>query len=265
MIAAGRFEGRVAIVTGAASGIGLAIANRFAAEGARVVALDIDEGMGTAAANDVQARGGHCEFIAADISREQDVARSIRLAVHKWGAIDHLVNNAGIVLVKPLEECTVEEWDRVMAVNVRSIFLTAKHALPWLRGSSSPTIVNMGSVSSFAGQADTPAYVASKGAVAMLSKTMALDFARWGIRVNCVCPGITDTPMLRFHISRSADPERTVRERLNRVPLGRMLTGDDIAGATLYLSGPDSAGITGTTLLVDGGYLAAAEWSNLIS
>jgi NAD(P)-dependent dehydrogenase (short-subunit alcohol dehydrogenase family) len=149
-----------------------------------------------------------------------------------------------------------------MAVNVRSIFLTIKYALPWLKRSSKPAIVNVGSVSSFVGQANTPAYVASKGAVAMLSKTMALDLAKFGIRVNCICPGITDTPMLRFHISKSPDPDKTIRDRLNRVPLARILTGDDIASATLYLCGPDSAGITGTMLLVDAGYLAAAEWSN---
>jgi NAD(P)-dependent dehydrogenase (short-subunit alcohol dehydrogenase family) len=258
----GVFEGRVAVVTGAASGIGLAIAARFAAAGASVVALDIDQGKGEAAAAELETHRWKCEFVLADVSREDDVASAIELAANRWGGVDHLVNNAGIVLVKPIEECTVEEWDRVMAVNVRSIFLTAKHALPWLRRSSAPTIVNVGSVSSFVGQANTPAYVASKGAVAMLSKTMALDFARFGIRVNCVCPGITDTPMLRYHISRSPDPEKTIRDRLNRVPLARMLSGDDIAAATLYLSGPGSAGITGTTILVDGGYLAAAEWSN---
>jgi NAD(P)-dependent dehydrogenase (short-subunit alcohol dehydrogenase family) len=262
MNSARSFEKRVAIVTGAASGIGLAIANRFAAEAVTVVAVDIDEANGNAAAKAIRAHSGKCEFVLADVSCEDEVVRAISAAGEKWGGIDYIINNAGIVLVKSIEESTVEEWDRVMAVNVRSIFLTTKHALPWLKRSSKPAIVNVGSVSSFVGQANTPAYVASKGAVAMLSKTMALDLARFGIRVNCVCPGITDTPMLRFHISKSPDPEKTVRDRLNRVPLARMLTGDDIASAALYLCGPDSAGITGTTLLVDAGYLAAAEWSN---
>lgn len=262
MSARGLFKNRVAIITGAASGIGLAIANRFAAEGAAVLALDIDPVRGEAAASGIKAWGGRCEFVLADVSREQNVARAIAFCAERYGGIDHLVNNAGIVLVKSIEECTVEEWDRVMAVNVRSVFLTAKYGLPWLKRSGSATIVNIGSVSSFVGQANTPAYVASKGAVAILSKTMALDFAKSGIRVNCVCPGITDTPMLRSHISRSPDPEKTIRERLNRVPLARMLTGDDIAAATLYLSSAESAGITGATLLVDAGYLAAAEWSN---
>jgi NAD(P)-dependent dehydrogenase (short-subunit alcohol dehydrogenase family) len=147
-------------------------------------------------------------------------------------------------------------------VNLKSIFLFTKAAFPHLKQSDAPTIVNMGSVSSFVGQAATPVYVASKGGVAMLSKSVALDFAKHNIRVNCVCPGITDTPMLRYHINRSPDPDKTIRDRLNRVPLNRMLTGDDIASAVLYLSSPASAGITGTTLVVDAGYLAAAEWSN---
>jgi NAD(P)-dependent dehydrogenase (short-subunit alcohol dehydrogenase family) len=256
------FEGRAAIVTGGASGIGQAIAQRFARDGAAVALVDMDAEGGAREAAAIRATGGRCEFVAADVSNESDVVKAVAATVEHFGRIDYLVNNAGIVLVKPLEDCTVEEWDRVMGVNLKSIFLFSKAALPWLKAADGAAIVNMGSISSFVGQGNTPIYVASKGGVAMLSKTVALDFAKYGIRVNCVCPGITDTPMLRYHISRSADPERTVRERLNRVPLARMLSGDDIAGAVAYLCGPDSAGVTGTTLLVDGGYLAAAEWAN---
>jgi NAD(P)-dependent dehydrogenase (short-subunit alcohol dehydrogenase family) len=258
----GRFSKRVALVTGAGSGIGLGIAQRFAEEGARVAILELDRESGRKAADQIRAAGGICEFLPCDVAREDDVTHAIERVAESFGTIDHLVNNAGIVLVKPLQETTVAEWDRVMDVNVKSMFLTSKHCLALLRRSAAPTIVNIGSVSSFVGQKHTPVYVASKGAVAMLSKTLALDFAEYGIRVNCVCPGITDTPMFRQHVGKTPDSERTVRERLNRVPLGRMLSGTDIANAVLYLSGAESEGITGTTLLVDAGYLAAAEWSN---
>lgn len=257
-----RFEGRAAIVTGGASGIGQAIAQRFARDGAAVALVDMDADAGAREAAAIRAAGGRCEFIAADVSNESEVVKAVAATVEHFDRIDYLINNAGIVLVKALEDSTVEEWDQVMGVNLKSIFLFSKAALPWLKAAEGAAIVNMGSVSSFVGQGNTPIYVASKGGVAMLSKTVALDFAKYGIRVNCVCPGITDTPMLRYHISRSPDPDRTVRERLNRVPLARMLSGDDIAGAVAYLCGPDSAGVTGTTLLVDGGYLAAAEWAN---
>jgi NAD(P)-dependent dehydrogenase (short-subunit alcohol dehydrogenase family) len=175
--------------------------------------------------------------------------------------MDHLVNNAGIVLVKEIEECTSEEWDRVLAVNLKSVFLTTKHCVSWLRRSPQATIVNIGSVSSFIGQQHTPAYVASKGGVLLLSKALALDLAPKGIRVNCVCPGITDTPMFRFHVSTTPDPARTLSERFGRVPLGRSLSPREIADAVLYLSSDQSSGVTGTSLVVDGGYTAAAEWS----
>ncbi len=151
--------------------------------------------------------------------------------------------------------------DYIMNVNVRSVFLAVKYLLPALQSSSQATIVNIGSVSGFVAQKGTPAYVASKGAVLMLSKALALDLAVQGIRVNCVCPGITDTPMLRLHLNSTADPERTLRERCSRVPLGRMLSPREIGDAVLYLSGDHSSGITGTELVVDAGYTSAAEWS----
>jgi NAD(P)-dependent dehydrogenase (short-subunit alcohol dehydrogenase family) len=257
-----RFRDRVAVVTGAASGIGFAVAEAFAAAGAKVALLDNNVDRGAESVETIRACGGQCQFFGADVGSESEVMRAVREVREAFKQVDHLVNNAGVVLVKPIEECTVLEWDHVMDVNVKSVFLTTKHLLGTLRNSIQPTIVNLGSVSSFVGQRHTPAYVASKGAVAMLSKTLALDLAEYGIRVNCVCPGITDTPMFRFHVMNTPDPETTLRERCNRIPLNRMLSPDDVARSVLYLSSSESAGVTGTTLVVDAGYLAAAEWNN---
>lgn len=256
-----QFQDRVAVVTGAASGIGFGTAQRFAEEGARVALLDLDEDRGRSAVKEIKAGGGICEFYRTDVAVESEVVRTLGDIVSSFGGLDHLVNNAGMVLVKDIEACTVGEWDLVINVNLRSVFLITKYSLPSLRLSPHPTIVNVGSVSSFIAQKDTPAYVASKGGVLMLSKALALDLARFGIRVNCVCPGITDTPMFRFHVNSSDDPERTLRERFNRVPLGRPLSPREIGDAILYLSGDQSSGITGTSLVVDAGYTATCEWS----
>ncbi|HEY6991039.1 MAG TPA: SDR family NAD(P)-dependent oxidoreductase [Bryobacteraceae bacterium] len=256
-----RFDQRVALVTGGASGIGLAISQRLAEEGARVAILDREPEAGESASARIREAGGNCEFFHTDVSAEPDVRQAVDNAAQHFQGIDHVINNAGIVLVKGIEECTAEEWDRVLAVNLRSVFLLAKYALPWLRRSSQPSIVNIGSISSFIGQQGTPAYVASKGGVLLLSKALALDLARDGIRVNCVCPGITDTPMFRFHVNTTPDPENTLRQRLNRVPLRRALDPREIANSVLYLAGPDSSGVTGTSIVVDAGYTAAAEFS----
>jgi NAD(P)-dependent dehydrogenase (short-subunit alcohol dehydrogenase family) len=256
-----RFENRVAVVTGGASGIGLGIVERFAEEGAGVALLDCEEERGQAASDQIRAAGGICEFFRVDVASESQVVEALNRVAERFQGVDHLVNNAGMVVVKGIEECTADEWDRVMDVNLKSIFLTVKYALPWLRRSPQPSVVNIGSVSSFIGQQHTPAYVASKGGVLLLSKALALDLAPDRIRVNCVCPGITDTPMFRFHVNTTPDPERTLRERFSRVPLQRPLSPREVADAVLYLSSDQSSGVTGTSIVVDAGYIAAAEWS----
>src|SRR6185295_8610628 len=154
---------------------------------------------------------------------------------------------------------TEHEWDRVMAVNVKSMFFAVKHAMPLLRRAGRSYIVNVGSISSFVGQAQTPVYTTTKHAIVGLTKSIALDYAADGIRCNCVCPGITDTPMLREHLNVQPNPEAALAERLRRVPMGVPLTPHDVAKTILYLSCEDSSGITGTTLTIDAGYLTAAE------
>jgi NAD(P)-dependent dehydrogenase (short-subunit alcohol dehydrogenase family) len=223
------FQDRIAVVTGAAAGIGFAVAQRFAEEGATVALLDQNEKEGRQALARISALSGDSEFYSVDVGVEAEMRETMAKIAGRFRKVDHLVNNAGIVMVKTVEEST--------------------------------TIVNMGSVSGLVAQRGTPAYVAAKGAIVMLSKALALDLAEYGIRVNCVCPGITDTPMLRLHASATADPDRTLKERCERVPLTRMLSPREIADAVLYLSGDRSSGITGTSLVVDGGYTAAAEWS----
>jgi NAD(P)-dependent dehydrogenase (short-subunit alcohol dehydrogenase family) len=258
----GRLDNQVAWISGAASGMGEATARLFAREGASVALIDIQEERGRRVAEEIREAGGRAAFLPCDVAQEAQVRASIEEAAAQFGGLQTVVNCAGTVQVKLLHESTEDDWDRLMAVNVKSIFFAVKHALPHLRKHPRGYVVNIGSVGSFIGQASTPAYTTSKGAVLQLSRSIALDYAADGIRCNCICPGITDTPMLREHLNKTPDPEATLAQRLRRVPLGLALTPDHIARAVLYFSCEDSAGVTGTSLVVDGGYIAAAEWDS---
>jgi NAD(P)-dependent dehydrogenase (short-subunit alcohol dehydrogenase family) len=255
-----KLAGRVAIVTGTAGGIGRASALAFAREGAKVTAVDVNAPGGTETAALAKQQGNDIVFERADVTEEGQVKEVIDRTVARWGRLDILFNNAGIVLVKSIEETTEAEWDHLMAVNLKAVFFGCKHAIPHMRRHGG-TILNTGSIGSFIGQLGTPAYIASKGAVALFTKSLALDYGRDGIRVNCICPGITDTPMLREHMGHGEQGERNIRERLSRVPLGKILDPNDVARAALYLVSDDSVGITGITHIVDGGLLAAAEYN----
>jgi len=196
------------------------------------------------------------------VGRADDVRASIEQTARDFGGLSIIVNCAGIVQVKLLDELDEADWDRLMAINLKSIYLSIKYGLVHLKRNARSYAINIGSVSSYVSQGGTPAYTASKGAVLMLSKSIALDYAAVGLRCNCVCPGITDTPMLREHLNKTPNPDATLAGRLRRVPMGVALKPADIAKAALYLSCEDSAGVTGTSLVVDGGYLAAAEWQH---
>jgi NAD(P)-dependent dehydrogenase (short-subunit alcohol dehydrogenase family) len=249
-----RLLGQTAWITGAASGIGAATARLFAEEGANVAAVDIRP------VGDLGATGESMLLIQADVSNEEQVRDSLAQTVSRFEGLHIIVNCAGLVHIKLMHEYEETEWDRLMGVNLKSIFFSVKHGLQYLRWHTRSYVVNIGSISGFVGQAATPAYTASKSAVLGLTRSIALDYAAHGVRCNCVCPGITDTPMLREHLGKTADPEGALAERLRRVPMQLALQPHDIAKSILYLSCEDSAGVTGTSLVIDGGYLAAAEW-----
>jgi NAD(P)-dependent dehydrogenase (short-subunit alcohol dehydrogenase family) len=251
-----RLRGQTAWITGAASGIGAATARLFADEGANVAMVDIT-------ANPVPIPSSeHLVYVQADVSNDEQIRSALAETVARFGGVHIIVNCAGLVHVGLLHEYDEADWDRLMGVNLKSIFLAVKHALPYLRRHARSYVVNVGSISSMVGQAATPAYTASKSAVLGLSRSIALDYAALGLRCNCVCPGITDTPMLREHLNKTPEPEAALAQRLRRVPMRVPLQPQDIAKAILYLSCEDSAGVTGTSLVVDGGYLAAAEWDS---
>jgi NAD(P)-dependent dehydrogenase (short-subunit alcohol dehydrogenase family) len=259
---AGRLANQVAWVSGAASGIGEGVARLFAAEGAAVLLADVQKDVGERIAGEIRSAGGRAQCVACDVTKESDVRASIDAAAREFGSLSIVINCAGIVRIGLLHDASEADWDRVIDVNVKSIYLATKHAIPHLRKVKRSYVVNVASISSFVGQASTPAYTTSKFAVVGLTKSIALDYAVDGVRCNCVCPGITDTPMLREHLNKTPDPEATLRDRLRRVPTGVPLSPTDIARTVLYLSCEDSVGVTGTSITIDGGYLAAAEWEH---
>jgi meso-butanediol dehydrogenase/(S,S)-butanediol dehydrogenase/diacetyl reductase len=250
-----RFAGRVAIVTGGASGIGEATAHRLGAEGARLVLGDTDrDGLERVTAA-LGAEGTVCIGRGTDVADEDDVAALIRETADRFGRIDVLVNNAGITSFGRVTELTTEEWRRVMAVDVDSVFFATRAAVPHLSASGG-CIVNTCSISGLFGDYGLAAYTAAKGAVANLTRTLALDHARDGIRVNSVCPGGVSTPMLASVARRFAGEY----ERL--VPLGRLARPGEIAAAIAFLASDDASFITGHQLVVDGGVTAATGQPN---
>lgn len=247
-----RLASRVAVVTGAGSGIGLASVRRLAAEGATVVCVDIDEDAGTAAAAQVHGR-----FVPADVSQENDVQRLYATVHDEYGRIDIAFHNAGI---SPPEDDSIlvtdpDVWRRVQEVNLTSVYLGCKHVIPYMQQQGRGSIINNASFVAVMGAATSQiSYVASKGGVLAMSRELGVQFAREGIRVNALCPGPVNTPLLRELFA--ADPERAAR-RLVHVPMGRFAEPEEIAAAVAFLASDDASFITASTFLVDGGITAA--------
>jgi NAD(P)-dependent dehydrogenase (short-subunit alcohol dehydrogenase family) len=247
-----RLPSQVAIVTGAASGISLAVARRYAAEGASVMLADTSESSGTQAADEIRAAGGRAQFAHLDVSNADQVRQVVERTIAEFGDLHILFNGAGILTYGTVLETTEEAWNRLIAVNLTGTFLCSKVALSHMVGKGRGVIIN---VSSTTGSHDAgphaAAYVSSKGGVTLLTRSMAIDFAKYGIRVNAICPGPTDTPMLR----KTHTPDQLVAFAAT-FPMGRLGRPEEIAGAAVFLASDDASFVTGEMLHVDGGQTA---------
>jgi NAD(P)-dependent dehydrogenase (short-subunit alcohol dehydrogenase family) len=249
---------KVAVITGAASGIGRATALLFADEGASVALADVNAVAGQRVACEITDAGGRAFFELVDVTRAQDCQRLIERAIRDFGRIDVLFNNAGIIRRSTVVELSENDWDRVMAVNVKSMYLLSREVIPHMQKAGGGIIVNTASGWGLAGGAKAAVYCASKGAVVLLTKAMAIDHGPQNIRVNCICPGDTDTGMLREEAQQLGEQNRRFLAESAKRPLGRVGTPEEIAQAALYLASDASSFVTGTALVVDGGGLAGS-------
>jgi len=249
-------QGRVALVTGAASGIGRGIALRLGEMGALAAILDIDETKGRATAAEIESQGGEAIFLKCDVRSAADCQRAVEAVIQRSSKIDILCNCAGIAIRKDVVELTEDEWDLALDVTLKGIYLLSRAVVPHMIRSGGGSIINIGSGWSLKGGPRAASYCAAKGGTVNLTRAMAIDHGKHNIRVNCVCPGDVDTPMLRSECSQlGEDVQSFMKEAANR-PLARVGTPDDIANAVLFFASPMSSWITGAALVVDGGGLA---------
>ena len=249
---------RVAIITGGASGIGRATALLFAREGAAVIIADLNAQTGQAVVSEIEKAGGRAFFESADVTSAVDCRRVVERTLQEFGKIDVLFNNAGIIRRATVLDLSEEDWDRVMAVNVKSVFLLSREVIPHMQKAGGGSIINTASGWGLTGGAKAAVYCASKGAVVLLTKAMAVDHGPQNIRVNCICPGDTDTGMLRSEAQQLGEAAGRFLADAARRPLGRMGKPEEIAQAALYLASDASSFVTGTALVVDGGGLAGS-------
>jgi NAD(P)-dependent dehydrogenase (short-subunit alcohol dehydrogenase family) len=246
----------VALVTGAGSGIGEATALRFGREGAAVAAADLSEPAAASTAGRIRQAGGRAVAFAADVSRDADCRRLVAETIGQLGGLDILVNNAGIGAVGTVLETDEATFEQVMDVNVKGTFLLSKAALPAMIARKAGVIVNTASIAGVRGIPQRAAYTASKHAIVGLTRAMALDHVKDGIRVNCVCPGTADTPWVGRLLAQAADPQAARAALVARQPMGRLGRADEMAAAILFLASDESSFTTGTAMLVDGGFTA---------
>jgi len=248
-----RLDGKVALISGGARGQGAAEARLFVREGASVVFGDIQDDDGKKVEAEIRAAGGEAAYVHLNVTREADWRAAVATAVDRYGKLDVLVNNAGILLRSKIEETSEEDWDRIMAVNVKGVFLGTKCALPAMRQAGGGSIINISSTAGLVGSpGETAAYTATKGAVRLFTKATAIQHAKDKIRCNSVHPGPIATDMIKDMLDNPA----AWRERLRRLPMGRAGTPDDVAYGVLYLASDESSFVTGSELVIDGGTTA---------
>ena len=248
-----RLEGKVALISGGARGMGAAEAKLFAQEGAKVIIGDVLEDEGRRTEAEINEAGGECVFLRLDVTQEAQWTAAVESAVQRFGKLDILVNNAGVVARGTLEDTTLEEWDRVMDINAKGVFLGTKAAIPAMRSSGGGSIINISSMSGIVGQDYIqPVYNASKGAVRIFTKAAAIQYAKEGIRVNSVHPGPIDTDMAGSRLA-DANLQQAAEQR---VPLGRTARPEEVAYGVLFLASDESSFMTGSELVIDGGITA---------
>jgi NAD(P)-dependent dehydrogenase (short-subunit alcohol dehydrogenase family) len=247
-----RLEEKVALITGIGSGIGRAAALLFAQEGARIVGADIDQEKGLEVIEAIRQTGREAVFIRTDVSEKSEVKKLVEKAL-AFGKIDVLFNNAGVEVVKNLKDTTEEEWDRTINVNLKSVFLCCKYTIPKMIKNGGGVVINNASVAGLVGSF-SPAYSASKGGVIAMTKTLAVELATDNIRVNCICPGAIETPMLRRVLEKQGNAELVRDERTKSYPMGRFGTPEEVAQAALFLACDESTFMTGAVVVVDGGF-----------
>jgi len=248
-----RLAGKRTIVTGAANGIGRAIALRLASEGARVVIADVNEEDARGVADEID---GETLVQKADVTRDGDVEALVGRAVSEWGGLDVMVNNAGVGVAGTAITTTEEEYERVMDVCVRGTFLGMKHAIPAIRDAGGGSVINMSSVAALIGLVDRAVYSAAKGAIYSMTRASAIDHVGEGVRVNCIAPGTVDTPWVARITSGYDDPEEARANMRARQPHGRLVTPEEIAAMAAYLAADESASVIGACMIVDGGVTA---------
>ena len=255
-----RLKDKVAIITGAASGIGKASALVFGREGAKVMCADVNAEGAEATARQIADTSGEAASIRVDVSQESEVQEMISATVDRWGRLDVLYNNAGIGWGMPVTQVPVEQWDRLMDINLKGVFLGCKHAIPAMLKNGGGSIVNTASDAGLIGTAMLSPYCASKGGVVLFTKSLAVEWAAQGIRVNCVCPGVIRTPILdpflQTAVAAGAKPEEVWQRMARAHPIGRVGEPEEVGKAVAFLASEDASFITGVALSVDGGFAA---------